>query len=141
VITTQSGGPSQSENNPAAKYMPDSSSEHSDNPSESSSFTAPARPNLTFFGSKPPCKTCLLPRPDTTSTIVSQLPIGDLRYKPTPPNQTGLPPKEIFSKIQTQNSQPKPSIDHRTPILRYRGSYSETKAQSTIRTPVISNNR
>jgi hypothetical protein len=82
------GDPSQSENNPAAKYMPDSSSEHSDNPSESSSFTAPARPNLTFFGSEPPCKTCLFPRPVTTSTIISQLPIGDLRYKPTPPTRS-----------------------------------------------------
>jgi hypothetical protein len=87
------GDPSQAVNNPAAKYMPDSSNAHSDNPNESSSFTAPARPNLTFFGSEPPCKTCLFPRPDTTSTIISKLPIGDLQHKPTPPNQTGLPPK------------------------------------------------
>jgi hypothetical protein len=88
----------------------------SDNPSESSSFTAPARPNLTFFGSKPPCKTCLFPRHVTTSTIISQLPIGNPQYKPTPPSEADLPPKEIFSGTQTQTQ---PSIDHRTPILRY----------------------
>jgi hypothetical protein len=50
------------------------------------------------------------------------------------PDQVGLPPKEFFSRIQTQIRGHNPA---HTTVL----PYSETRAQSTIRTTVISNNR